>query len=253
MHEPRQGTKLATIKASATTALPLFLTLPFFLSPYPARAPLRWPSLTGPLSRSFLYSQEPRGRRAMFSFRRKPRKSEDTTIIIRHSPSLPQLNAQGIPWPEHLVDLSGIPDAPITPPKGAAKTLFDSEVQGPIPFHVPWSSPGKPAGGHISSLYMAKPPPPSSFETRKSSHARPMLNLRKARAPTPFNIMVRGWSPAARVIPVLTRRRWPVAKERERHRYCDCSSTPLISPPRLPRYSGLRWRTFSVVVPVAQS
>ena len=128
----------------------------------------------------------------MFSFRRKSRKSEADTgpPAVRHSPSLPQLNSQGIPWPEHLVDLSGVPEAPQTPPKGAAKTLFDSEVQGPIPFHVPWSSPGKPAGGPISSLYMSTPPPPSSFETRKSSHARPKLSLRKARAPTTFNIMV---------------------------------------------------------------
>ncbi|KAH9841618.1 Septin-domain-containing protein [Rhodofomes roseus] len=134
----------------------------------------------------------------MFSFRRKSRKSEadhDGPPFVRHSPSLPELTAQGIPWPEHLVDLSAVPDAAQqqTPPKGAAKTVFDTEVQGPIPFHVPWSSPGKPAGGPISSLYMSTtPPPPSAYETRKLSHSRPKLSLRKARAPTTFNIMVAG-------------------------------------------------------------
>ncbi|CCM00652.1 uncharacterized protein FIBRA_02690 [Fibroporia radiculosa] len=138
----------------------------------------------------------------MFSFRRKPRKTDtpaNGAPLIRASPSLPELSAQGIPWPSNLVDLSSLPqaDAPQPRPQGAAKTLFSAQGEGPIAFHKPWSSPGKSTSGRISSLYVSSqtlpPPPPSAFETRKQpAHARARISQRKARAPTTFNIMVVG-------------------------------------------------------------
>jgi len=111
---------------------------------------------------------------SMFSFRRKPRKSDADRSgppFIRNSPSLPELSTQGIPWPENLVDLSSLPqiDTPQSPPQG------------------------KPAGHSISSFYTSQPPPPSAFETRKQPvHVRTRLSQRKARSPTTFNIMVVG-------------------------------------------------------------
>ncbi|TBU62262.1 Septin-domain-containing protein [Dichomitus squalens] len=135
----------------------------------------------------------------MFTFRRKPKKSEDNggPPFIRTSPSLPELSAQGIPWPSNLVDLSQLPqDTPASPPRGAAKTSFTADAAHPVPFHKPWSSPGKatdsPTGRPIASLYLSSPP--SAFETRKSSHgsARPRPSQRRNRNPTTFNVMVAG-------------------------------------------------------------
>ncbi|KAI9058282.1 hypothetical protein FKP32DRAFT_1582289 [Trametes sanguinea] len=132
----------------------------------------------------------------MFSFRRKPQKQPSEPNRIRTSPSLPELSTQGsIPWPSNLVDLSQLPqeEAP-PPPRGAAKTSFSADTNGPVPFHKPWTSPGKAVDGSrppISSLYMSHPP--SAFETRKGSlqgRARP--SQRRNRNPTTFNIMVAG-------------------------------------------------------------
>ncbi|KAI0661929.1 Septin-domain-containing protein [Cubamyces menziesii] len=136
----------------------------------------------------------------MFSFRRKPQKkaSDSGPPVLRTSPSLPELSAQSIPWPSNLVDVTQLPqpDSPSSPPRGAAKTSFTTDSQGPVPFHKPWSSPGKAAdananGGPISSLYMSHPP--SAFETRKHSlQGRPRPSQRRVRNPTTFNIMVAG-------------------------------------------------------------
>ncbi|OCH91215.1 hypothetical protein OBBRIDRAFT_792494 [Obba rivulosa] len=137
----------------------------------------------------------------MFSFRRKPRKSADQSgpPFIRTSPSLPELSAQGIAWPETLVDTSFAAqssDDPL-PPQGAAKTSLPIVDGEPIPFHKPWSSPGKsvhqaPPNGPISSLYMSHPP--SAFETRKQpAHTRTRrVSSRRVRNPTTFNVMVVG-------------------------------------------------------------
>ncbi|KAK0464274.1 septin family protein [Desarmillaria tabescens] len=123
----------------------------------------------------------------MFSLRRKSTKPVETPRI-RGSPSLPELNPQGIPWPEDLVDINSIRDdqPPVSPThNGPAKTSFGMEVHSPIPFHKPFRSPGKPAeGGPISSLYMT-PHPPSAFRTTKYSQ-------RRARLPPTFNLMVVG-------------------------------------------------------------
>ncbi|TBU51561.1 hypothetical protein BD310DRAFT_1005093, partial [Dichomitus squalens] len=83
----------------------------------------------------------------MFTFHCKPNKSEDNggPPFIRTSPSLPELSAQGIPWPSNLVDLSQLPqDTASSPPRGAAKTSFTADAAHPVPFHEPWLSPGTP-------------------------------------------------------------------------------------------------------------
>lgn len=88
----------------------------------------------------------------MFSFRRRHQKKDSTASggppVIRTSPSLPELSAQAIPWPETLVDLSALPSphpqyqVPQSPSQGAAKTSFyRPSAEEPIPFHKPfWSS-----------------------------------------------------------------------------------------------------------------
>ncbi|RDX42497.1 hypothetical protein OH76DRAFT_1422481 [Lentinus brumalis] len=130
----------------------------------------------------------------MFSFRRKPKKADENPPFIRTSPSLPELSAQGIPWPSNLVDLSQLPqEAP--PRRGAAKTSFSADVAQPVPFHKPWSSPGKATdsstGPPIASLYTH--PPPSAFETRKTSiQGRHRPSQKRNRNPTTFNLMVAG-------------------------------------------------------------
>ncbi|KAI0770254.1 Septin-domain-containing protein [Fomes fomentarius] len=136
----------------------------------------------------------------MFSFRRKPNKNADEDHsgppFIRTSPSLPELSAQGIPWPSNLVDLSQLPQE-LPPPRGAAKTSFTTDNATPVPFHKPWSSPGKAtdssAGPPIASLYASHPP--SAFETRKPSipgSGRHRANQKRNRNPTTFNLMVAG-------------------------------------------------------------
>jgi len=61
----------------------------------------------------------------MFSFRRKAKRQQDVPRI-RTSPSLPELNSQGIPWPEDLVDVNAIRQSALSdlPLQGAAKAFF---------------------------------------------------------------------------------------------------------------------------------
>ncbi|KAJ7175901.1 septin family protein [Mycena filopes] len=133
----------------------------------------------------------------MFSFRRRPSKVEEPPRI-RTSPSLPTLSSPGVQWPDNLVD-SGDVDAirqaavhPTDTHQGAAKTSLQGPDRSAIPFHKPFrASPGKPADGPISSLYMGGPPP--NFDNRKSatpSAAR--YSQRRARIPPTFNLMVVG-------------------------------------------------------------
>ncbi|KAF9463053.1 septin family protein [Collybia nuda] len=128
----------------------------------------------------------------MFSFRRKPRKEQDTPRI-RTSPSLPELNSQGIPWPENLVDVAAIrsPQSD-TPHQGATKASLQGSDHTPIPFHKPFRNPPeKLHDGPISSLYMSSPP--SAFENRKSG--TPIVSRysqRRTRSPPTFNLMVVG-------------------------------------------------------------
>ena len=70
----------------------------------------------------------------MFSFRRKGSKKPDHSgpPYIRTSPSLPELSAQGVPWPEDLIDASEIPKVvvPPVPQHGAFLSFFRLRVCG---------------------------------------------------------------------------------------------------------------------------
>jgi len=126
----------------------------------------------------------------MFTFIRKPKKEPDSPRI-RTSPSLPELNSQGIPWPEDLVDINAIRQEPAVPPQGAAKTSFQADNPYiPIPFHKPFRpSIGKRYDGPpISSLYMASPSPTPDLKVLPRSAGR--YSQRRARTPPTFNIMV---------------------------------------------------------------
>jgi len=125
----------------------------------------------------------------MFSFRRKPKKQPDSPRI-RTSPSLPELNSQGIPWPEDLVDIASIrqeppPDTAAT--QGATKTSFQG--QPAVLFHKPFRpSTGKRHEGPISSLYMSGAP--SSFDKRAAPATAGRFSQRRPRLPPTFNLMV---------------------------------------------------------------
>ncbi|KAL4251229.1 TRAFAC class TrmE-Era-EngA-EngB-Septin-like GTPase superfamily protein [Abortiporus biennis] len=109
----------------------------------------------------------------MFSFRRKPKKQPESPAI-RTSPSLPELSAQGIPWPENLVDVNAL--------SSTENAGSKAPVQG---------KPANGANGTISALYMSHPP--SSFENRRTSaYSRTRPSQKRARNPTTFNIMVVG-------------------------------------------------------------
>ncbi|EAU85761.2 hypothetical protein CC1G_04978 [Coprinopsis cinerea okayama7 len=113
----------------------------------------------------------------MFSFRRKPKKDPQPTVI-RTSPSLPELNSQGIPWPEDLVDISAIRESSPPPPS--------SDDHHPVL--------GNPQeSGGISALYMTPGGPPT-FEPKKahSLSSSTKYSQRRARVPPTFNLMVVG-------------------------------------------------------------
>ncbi|KAJ7600632.1 septin family protein [Mycena floridula] len=127
----------------------------------------------------------------MFSFRRKSKSQAEAPL--RSSPSLPQLNTGGIPWPESLVDVSSIrPESDLGHPvQGAAKTSFQGPDIASIPFHKPFRA-GKHGDGPISSLYMSDPNAMlDSWKTTPPKSAG-RYSQRRARAPPTFNLMVVG-------------------------------------------------------------
>ncbi|KAJ3773210.1 septin family protein [Lentinula raphanica] len=134
----------------------------------------------------------------MFSLRRKSKPVPEPTKI-RGSPSLPELNSQGIPWPESLVDVSSIRQdiAPISEhvPKGAAPISFQGPPQV-IPFHKPFRPSGSGEGlPSISSLYMSNAT--ANFTNGTSPKHAPRTasskySQRRARTPPTFNLMVVG-------------------------------------------------------------
>ena len=69
------------------------------------------------------------------SFRRRHQKKQDRggPPYIRASPSLPELHAQGIPWPEDLIDAAEIPGAaaPTSPAQGASLILSATSALPP--------------------------------------------------------------------------------------------------------------------------
>ncbi|KIK18383.1 hypothetical protein PISMIDRAFT_192086 [Pisolithus microcarpus 441] len=141
----------------------------------------------------------------MFSFRRRPKNTDTVAAPLRSSPSLPELHAQGIPWPEDLVDVTVLRETPSVAGKadeeeeqeeeevsspllhyrqqqGAVKSSLQSlDCSPPILFHKPFRlQPGhqlqhhhhSPAqnGTSISSLYMSSNHPHSvSFDHWRSS------------------------------------------------------------------------------------
>ncbi|KAI0696004.1 Septin-domain-containing protein [Cytidiella melzeri] len=109
------------------------------------------------------------------SFRRRSSKKPQERggpPFIRQSPSLPELHAQGIPWPEDLVDMSDMPP-PVPPTK--------PQLQGKL---------ANPAGGPISSLYMSSHPPSAFSKHKPVSRIKP--SQKRNRNPTTFNLMVVG-------------------------------------------------------------
>ena len=150
---------------------------------------------------------------------------------MRQSPSLPEMSATGVPWPQDLVDVNAIRQQqqqhpPTTPPaRGAAKTSFSSPDRGAISFHKPFRmSPNKSATGDshgpspIASLYMS-PHPPSAFATQQQQKTRTYdtrsrHSQRRSRVAPTFNLMVRLFSfisvrnPLCITLPLLRIGRW---------------------------------------------
>ncbi|KAJ4482083.1 septin family protein [Lentinula aciculospora] len=133
----------------------------------------------------------------MFSLRRKSKPVPEPSKI-RGSPSLPELNSQGIPWPESLVDVSSIRQdiPPISEhiPKGAAPISFQG-APTVIPFHKPFRPSGSGEGlTSISSLYMSNAT--ANFTNGNTQHtprtASSKYSQRRARNPPTFNLMVVG-------------------------------------------------------------
>jgi len=139
-----------------------------------------------------------------FGSRKKKGKEEERTV--RMSPSLPEMKAQGVPWPSDLVDaneLSKQQRDSIQPPfHSAAKVSFSSE-NGTMPFHKPFrvfahrssnASEGGRGPNAIASLYMSHPP--SAFNAAQDRTAtqsvRTRHSQRRARIAPTFNLMVAG-------------------------------------------------------------
>ncbi|KIJ62638.1 hypothetical protein HYDPIDRAFT_94001 [Hydnomerulius pinastri MD-312] len=143
----------------------------------------------------------------MFSFRKRPRANSSTATPLKTSPSLPELHAQGIPWPENLVDVTVLRETPPVPERhphqGAVKNSLHSLDRAPILFHKPFrfhsgqptaASNGNGNGAKISSLYMS-PHPPSAFDNWRSPSSAGTTSRRthrKNRTPPAFNLMVVG-------------------------------------------------------------
>lgn len=126
------------------------------------------------------------------SFRRKPKKAQDSPSI-KSTLSLPDINSQGIPWPEELVDISAIRDLPPPedcPQNGAAKSSVRGSSETPIAFHKPFRNFASVAakGGSISAMFMSSPP--SAFDRKNIIKPTGRFGQRRTRVPPTFNLMV---------------------------------------------------------------
>lgn len=137
-----------------------------------------------------------------FGSRKKKGKGEERTV--RLSPSLPEVRAQGVPWPSDLVDVNELRkqlDSGQSPSHAPAKVSFSSE-HGATPFHKPFrvvssrssnAAEGGRGHGAIASLYMSHPP--SAFNVAQdraaSQSVRTRHSQRRARVAPTFNLMVR--------------------------------------------------------------
>ncbi|KAF8578550.1 hypothetical protein K439DRAFT_1638699 [Ramaria rubella] len=142
----------------------------------------------------------------VLGFGSKKKKQVAEPVVIRTSPSLPELAQQRIPWPEDLVDVNAVhaftqQSPPHSEghrmPHGASKTSFQGTR---VPFHKPFrtgdgSTPSSPQPGGIAALFgTGVPPPPSAFNgvgsrSRVGSHGR---STRRAKYAPTFNVMVAG-------------------------------------------------------------
>lgn len=179
----------------------------------------------------------------MFSFRKRPRGNSTSSdgAELKTSTSLPELNPQGIPWPENLVDASllrEIPPIPEPPPyQGAVRSSLHSIDHAPIPFHKPFrvhsgQSPETPnaKASKISALYMS-PHPPSAFETWRSPSSAGTTTRRtqrRNRTSPAFNLMVRYLYSSLFV--AQTRVRLSVPEAPAKHPFCASYSTRPIFP-----------------------
>jgi hypothetical protein len=121
---------LVPVYETFVPALSLTATTIFHTSEAPHRSLLLHISFLFFVRRLFPFDTSVEGWQNMFTFRRKPKK-EPESPRIRTSPSLPELNSQGIPWPEDLVDINAIRQEPLpeaVPPQGAAKTSFQATI-----------------------------------------------------------------------------------------------------------------------------
>ncbi|GAB1520768.1 hypothetical protein RhiTH_003856 [Rhizoctonia solani] len=101
-----------------------------------------------------------------FSLRKK--KSTQDVPAPTRSPSLPDIRAQQMAWPESLVDLPS--------------------YRQPGPEHPP---PRTSTSGPIASIY-ARPPPSSFNRQAEPTPRRSSASQRRPRMPVPFNLMVAG-------------------------------------------------------------
>ncbi|KAH7336946.1 Septin-domain-containing protein [Rhizoctonia solani] len=99
---------------------------------------------------------------------RKKKSKQEGQAPVRNSPSLPDIRAQQMAWPESLVDLPS--------------------YQAPGPEYAPART---STTGAIASTY-ARPPPSAFNRQAEPTPRRSSLSSRRPRMPIPFNIMVVG-------------------------------------------------------------
>ncbi|KAI6042688.1 Septin-domain-containing protein [Pisolithus marmoratus] len=141
----------------------------------------------------------------MFSFRRRPKDTSTVTAPLRSSPSLPELHAQGIPWPENLIDVTALRETPNVAEREEETTeesspLLHYRQQGHQHQQHQYQHYPAQNGTSISSLYMSSSHHPhSAFDQWRSSTPAstnaPTITRRvhrKNRNPPAFNLMVVG-------------------------------------------------------------
>lgn len=130
------------------------------------------------------------------SFGKKSRKSKDGGPVLRSSPSLPTLHAQGIPWPENLVDTSLVhaarqePVSPIKPGK-SSKSLNGDTANGTRSIASLYA---KASGGFTRTMAGLT----GHGRTQQRKRVAPTLNVRLCWHPLPLWLTgvasTRSWS-----------------------------------------------------------
>jgi len=130
------------------------------------------------------------------SFGKKSRKAKNGGPVIRPSPSLPTLHAQGIPWPENLVDTSAVhavrhePVSPMKPVGKSAKSL-NGDTNGTISIASLYA---KASGGFTRTMAGLA----GHGRTQQRKRVAPTLNVRLCWHPLPLWLTgvasTRSWS-----------------------------------------------------------